>query len=258
MKYSIQKVNYFRISEEIQFKNIIQNWISSWFQLKKIFKTGFFLGFNSKKYSFNTKKRVPPTPNSQTSPLFWNTSLGDTRHVSPSDPPYLLPIPGHIKPNKRTHQHLETHFLLLWFLPPSPLPHFTFIETKFPRPYCHMAYYPNLHVLFAQNYAYFFTCFREELKTILYNCEQLLIRMSSIWESSCLNQIWQRQNLWISIQYRLKIKLFHLLLDFLLFSIIKIVLQIISSPSFPSLLWWKKMLSKHLTFPPWMFLRQCN
>ena len=80
-----------------------------------------------------------------------------------------------------------------------------------------MAYYPNLHVLFAQNYAYFFTCFREELKTIFCHCEQLLIRMSSIWESSCLNQIWPWQNLWISIQYRLKIKLFHLLLDFLLF-----------------------------------------
>ena len=80
-----------------------------------------------------------------------------------------------------------------------------------------MANYPNLHVLFAQNYAYFFTWFQEEMKTILYHCEQLLIRMSSIWESSCLNQIWQRQNLWISIQYRLKIKLFHLLFNFLLF-----------------------------------------
>ena len=33
-KYSIQKVIHFRISEQIQFKNIIQNWI--------------FLGFNSK------------------------------------------------------------------------------------------------------------------------------------------------------------------------------------------------------------------
>ena len=48
LKYSIQKVIHFRIYEEIQFKNVIQNWI--------------FLGFNSKKYSFNTKKGVPPMP----------------------------------------------------------------------------------------------------------------------------------------------------------------------------------------------------
>ena len=60
LKYSIQKVIHFRISEEIQFKNIILNWNFSWIQFKKLFKTGFFLGFNSKKYSFNTKKGVPP------------------------------------------------------------------------------------------------------------------------------------------------------------------------------------------------------
>ena len=74
LKYSIQKVIHFQISEEIQFKKIIQNWIFSWIQFKKLFKagfflgfnskklfkTGFFLGFNSKKYSLNTKKGVPP------------------------------------------------------------------------------------------------------------------------------------------------------------------------------------------------------
>ena len=76
-KYSIQKVIHFRISEQIQFKNIIQNWIFSciqfkeiFIQYKKIFKTGFFHGFNSKKYSFNTKKGVPPTPTSMILLLF--------------------------------------------------------------------------------------------------------------------------------------------------------------------------------------------
>merc|ERR1711971_1306574 len=54
------KISHFRIYEEIQFKNIIQNRFFSWIQFKKIFHTGFFLGFNSKKYSFNTKIGVPP------------------------------------------------------------------------------------------------------------------------------------------------------------------------------------------------------
>ena len=71
------------------------------------------------------------------------------------------------------------------------------------------------------------TCFWEELKTILNHCEQLLIRMSSIWESSCSNQIWPRQNFmdiyWISAQ----IKLFH----------------------FPPLLWWRKKCHQNISFP---------
>ena len=131
------------------------------------------------------------------------------------------------KRDKRTHQHLETHFLLLWFLP-----HSTFVETKFPRSF-YVAYYPNLICMcFLLKITLISwdkpTCLLRRLKTIFYHCEQLLIRMSSIWESSCWNQIWPRQNsldiYWISAQ----IKLFHFVLDFLSV-LIKTVLQIISS-----------------------------
>ena len=57
LKYSIQKVIHFRISEEIQFKNIIQNWIFSWIQFKKIIQNWIFSWIQFKKIFIQYQKR---------------------------------------------------------------------------------------------------------------------------------------------------------------------------------------------------------